>query len=195
MDDLKPCPFCGKPGSIDEEQSKGNPDHVVFVPSCSDSDCIGVLIQSFARRGDAITAWNTRTLPNPTPDVADLVKRLTDYAVSDHSRGCQGRCYECTCGYDAKRDPLLDEAVDMLTLLQAQVVVARKMVIEEAAKVCDEAAARCRANEQEQYGRCNDKGADIWAIRAVANTQRAAAIRALTPPDPAGGMLEKVKEE
>jgi hypothetical protein len=85
-----------------------------------------------AAEGDLILNRLNATLPNPTPDVADLVKRLTDYAVSDHSRGCQGRCYECTCGYDAKRDPLLDEAAAMLTLLQAQVAVARQMGIEEA---------------------------------------------------------------
>jgi hypothetical protein len=129
-----------------------------------------------------------RTLPNPTADVADLVKRLTDYAVSDHSRGCQGRCYECTCGYDAKRDPLLDEAAAMLTLLQAQVAVARKVAVEECARWHDEQASRIAAEHPGMEGSNSQKR------RRNHHLTSAAAIRALSP-DPAGGMLEKVKEE
>jgi hypothetical protein len=30
--------------------------------------------------------------------------------MDDHERGCQGRCYTCTCGYD-------DRTVDLITTL------------------------------------------------------------------------------
>ena len=42
--------------------------------------------------------------------MSDIVKRLHLYARDDHERLCQGREYVCSCGYDDKRDPLLEEA-------------------------------------------------------------------------------------
>ena len=53
--------------------------------------------------------------------MTDIVERLRVYATDDHERGCQGRCYDCSCGYDNKRDPLLDEAADTITRLRAEV--------------------------------------------------------------------------
>jgi hypothetical protein len=50
-----------------------------------------------------------------------LVERLRDYAGDDHERLCQGRNYDCTCGYDARRDPLIAAAADELTALTAKV--------------------------------------------------------------------------
>ena len=34
--------------------------------------------------------------------------------MSDHERGCQGREYTCTCGYDAERDALIKTLVAAL---------------------------------------------------------------------------------
>lgn len=53
--------------------------------------------------------------------MADIVERLRAYAADDHERGCQGREYTCSCGYDDKRDPLLTEAADTITVLRAEV--------------------------------------------------------------------------
>lgn len=54
--------------------------------------------------------------------MTDIVERLREYALNeDHERGCQGREYSCTCGYDDKRDPLLTEAADTITTLRAEV--------------------------------------------------------------------------
>lgn len=36
--------------------------------------------------------------------MTDIVERLREYAEDDHERGCAGRCYDCSCGYDSKRD-------------------------------------------------------------------------------------------
>ena len=49
----------------------------------------------------------------------DLVERLRGYASDDHERGCQGRYYDCSCGYDGKRDPLIEEAADRIEQLEA----------------------------------------------------------------------------
>jgi len=73
---LLPCPFCGKPGSIDEERSLANPDKIVFVPSCSDPDCIAVLCGCFNRRAEAIAAWNTRATSALTEQNERLRKAL-----------------------------------------------------------------------------------------------------------------------
>ncbi len=51
--------------------------------------------------------------------MSDLVERLRAYASDDHERGCQGRYYDCSCGYDGKRDPLLEEAADRIAQLEA----------------------------------------------------------------------------
>jgi hypothetical protein len=52
--------------------------------------------------------------------MTDIVKRLREYASDDHERGCQGRYYDCTCGYDDKRDPLLDEAATRIAQLEEE---------------------------------------------------------------------------
>ena len=51
--------------------------------------------------------------------MADIVERLRAYAGDDHERGCQGRYYDCSCGYDDKRDPLLTQAADEIERLRA----------------------------------------------------------------------------
>jgi hypothetical protein len=51
--------------------------------------------------------------------MSDIVERLRIYATDDHERGCQGRCYDCSCGYDDKRDPLLKEAAAEIERLRA----------------------------------------------------------------------------
>ena len=51
--------------------------------------------------------------------MTDIVERLRDYVLDDHERGCQGRCYDCSCGYDGKRDPLMGEAAAEIERLRA----------------------------------------------------------------------------
>ena len=48
-----------------------------------------------------------------------IVERLRTYAVEDHERGCRGREYDCSCGYDDKRDPLMTEAAAEIERLRA----------------------------------------------------------------------------
>ena len=51
--------------------------------------------------------------------MSDIVERLRDYVLDDHERGCQGRYYDCSCGYDGKRDPLMGEAAAEIERLRA----------------------------------------------------------------------------
>lgn len=52
--------------------------------------------------------------------MSDIVEMLRGYANDDHERGCQGRYYDCSCGYDDKRDPLLTDAADEIARLRAE---------------------------------------------------------------------------
>ena len=52
--------------------------------------------------------------------MTDIVERLREYAEDDHERGCAGRCYDCSCGYDSKRDPLLNEAARTIEILRVE---------------------------------------------------------------------------
>jgi hypothetical protein len=139
------------------------------------------------------TASNLRTLPNPTPDVADLVKRLRDEAteqirVANHIDDDE-MADSYFLGLRASHPSW--QAADMLTLLQAQVAVARKMAVEECAGVCDAENTRLLSEARQTFG--EEKYKKNYAAEWCA--WLATTIRALTPPDPAGGMLEKVKEE
>ena len=51
--------------------------------------------------------------------MTDIVERLRNYATEDHDRGCHGREYSCSCGYDDQRDALLVEAADTIDRLRA----------------------------------------------------------------------------
>ena len=53
--------------------------------------------------------------------MSDIVERLLDYAKDDHERGCNGRQYDCSCGYDEKRDPLMVEAAKTIESLRSEV--------------------------------------------------------------------------
>ena len=48
----------------------------------------------------------------------NLAQRLQDHATSDHERGCMGRQYSCSCGYDATTEKLLIEAAEHIRGLE-----------------------------------------------------------------------------
>lgn len=53
--------------------------------------------------------------------MSDIVEMLLDYTKDDHARGCNGRQYDCLCGYDEKRDPLMVEAAKTIESLRSEV--------------------------------------------------------------------------
>lgn len=42
---------------------------------------------------------------------AGIAEKLRAVADSDHKRGCQGREYTCTCGFDDERDVAIAQAI------------------------------------------------------------------------------------
>jgi hypothetical protein len=53
--------------------------------------------------------------------MSDIVERLHEQRASDHVKGCDGRCYACSCGYDAATDALLKEAAAEIERLRTLV--------------------------------------------------------------------------
>jgi hypothetical protein len=60
--------------------------------------------------------------------MTDIVERLRSYASDDHERLCQGRYYNCSCGYDDKRDPLMTEAAVEIERLRAELAEAERQI-------------------------------------------------------------------
>lgn len=52
-----------------------------------------------------------------TGEATDLVILLKGVATIDHARGCQGREYACSCGWDEEREQYAAQAA---TLIEAQ---------------------------------------------------------------------------
>ncbi len=65
-EELKPCPFCGGTGRVEESQA-GFGDY--FMADCS--ECEAILARNHNNKADAIAAWNTST-----PSVEGLVEAL-----------------------------------------------------------------------------------------------------------------------
>jgi hypothetical protein len=45
---------------------------------------------------------------------------LRDHATDDHTRGCDGRSYSCSCGYDAQTERHLRAAAKRIEELEAR---------------------------------------------------------------------------
>jgi hypothetical protein len=39
--------------------------------------------------------------------MTDIVQQLLDHTQNDHTRGCEGRNYSCSCGYDRQTETLM----------------------------------------------------------------------------------------
>lgn len=85
MNELLACPFCGSP-AITEHAEDGS-----WSVGCGEKDgtieCIGYIsLTTFARKADAITAWNRRV-----PDNSRVIKILEDQAAifgsDEYARG------------------------------------------------------------------------------------------------------------
>lgn len=64
---ILPCPFCGGPASLEETTSGATVDsQAAFSVGCDadEAECMGYQsLTTFARRSDAIAAWNRRAGP------------------------------------------------------------------------------------------------------------------------------------
>ena len=50
----------------------------------------------------------------------EVEKRLRDRLGEDHARGCEGRHYTCSCGFDSETDALVTKAADAIAQLRAE---------------------------------------------------------------------------
>lgn len=56
--EMLPCPFCGSPGEVDHGGDE------TWILGCANEACVAWLIdQGYARKADAIAAWNKRVKP------------------------------------------------------------------------------------------------------------------------------------
>ena len=85
----------------------------------------------------------------------ELSERLRKDAETDHARGCQGRCYECTCGWNDERDKMVLEAAEFL-LDQAEKIALLKKALETAGAALLLAAPWCSGNLLLAKSWCSD---------------------------------------
>lgn len=79
-----------------------------------------------------------------TDDITQIIRDLREVVLSDdHDRGCMGRCYSCSCGYDDRKDKLATTAAAALERLSAE----RASVLEECAKIAEEQAQQFLSHE------------------------------------------------
>lgn len=83
--DLSPCPFCGGEAVLEEDRGRAT-DEVRWSVGCkaNEAACMGYQsLTTYARRTEAIKAWNTRspTPPSADAEVAALVKRLNEWSL------------------------------------------------------------------------------------------------------------------
>ena len=74
--ELKPCPFCGADGYIERRES----GWIVRCTSRYEKCPINGRTHHCMDRQEAIAAWNTRAPVTTQADVAELIKKLRDYA-------------------------------------------------------------------------------------------------------------------
>lgn len=54
-------------------------------------------------------------------DYGALIERLRLIYEDDHERGCDGRCYACSCGYDEANEATAKEAAEALSTQAARI--------------------------------------------------------------------------
>lgn len=75
-DELKPCPFCGAEGYIDEIESTLSHKKIVYYPRCRTEKCPGNQgWVHYETKAEAIAAWNLR--PSPWIAVEDGLPKST----------------------------------------------------------------------------------------------------------------------
>lgn len=80
-EDLKPCPFCGSQGHLEEIEPEFTATKTtMFAAACSNEGCgAWILAHKFDRRTDAIKAWNTRAaLSDGGSEVGRLITAFKD---------------------------------------------------------------------------------------------------------------------
>jgi Lar family restriction alleviation protein len=206
---LLPCPYCGGKAEITyngptAEQVKhaiswGDDVDWQYYGECAHCGATGPACIS---ETEAIAAWNRRPSPALSADDAGLVAALKDiYETDDHARGCEGRTYDCTCGFDdrtfatAQRAAARIEALTLPTDNSGLVELIRSRIGEEfdneAHFTADEAeriAARLEALSRRECP------FEIVASEIEAQAVVLEQMRSVYPGDPTGAMSRDAKK-
>lgn len=93
--------------------------------------------------------------------MSDLCERLQKLVSDDHQRGCEGRTYSCSCGYDDLKDKALVKAAAEIARLRAELEEANRRE-ERAWRERNVAYAKVKAWEATVYV----EGLPLRAVRA-----------------------------
>jgi len=106
-DALEPCPFCGKPAKLNI--SRCAEDEMMAVVECTGCHAATAVFEdAYAPTAEAITAWNTRTLPHHGGELAREFERFAKAATQGPASaqgwevcGDGGTIAECDSDTDA----------------------------------------------------------------------------------------------
>ena len=85
--------------------------------------------------------------------MSDLTERLNRIWKDDHDRGCQGREYSCTCGFDEDVWKTAKEAADEIDQLTRELAEAERKLGEEITKAMHAEARATLRERSYQYAR------------------------------------------
>lgn len=102
--------------------------------------------------------------------MTDIATELLSFTTRDHERGCAGREYVCSCGYDNELEAAVKRAVEEIGRLTAAVAEARAEGMEEAARIVEE-LPHFRVNSEK------DAEESGFLCRATSRADIASAIR------------------
>ena len=99
--------------------------------------------------------------------MTDIVERINDiWANDDHERGCQGREYSCSCGFDNRTAKTAEDAATEITRLRQLLSEADKREAEARAKALEQAVS---VAEAEYKRHCTGSGFDSQPARSTAH--------------------------
>lgn len=99
--------------------------------------------------------------------MTDIVERINDiWANDDHERGCQGREYSCSCGFDNRTAKTAEDAATEITRLRQLLSEADKREAEARAKALEQAIS---VAEAEYKRHCTGSGFDSQPARSTAH--------------------------
>jgi Restriction alleviation protein Lar len=95
-DTILSCPFCGGPGVVEEVEEKSSLSGIRFSVGCNSSteaDCMGYQsLTTFARRSEAVEAWNKRAAVETSVSVDGLERMIYSHMASSEPSNIKTRC-------------------------------------------------------------------------------------------------------
>lgn len=68
-------------------------------------------------------------MTSPQRSQPSIAAGIRDHAADDHMRGCMGRQYSCTCGYDMATEEILKIAAGRIEALEAALDNSQSLIV------------------------------------------------------------------